>query len=289
MGRHGLGLPGRDQLKQHTEIRLSSRHRCSTRTVRSFYATDGSGERNPCTQANSVPVDIVAVRAAGLPFVVPSEGQSKPGIRVLCADDHSIVRDGIAFAIQAVPDMELVGETVNGEGAIREFRRLRPDIALVDLHMPVLDGFLAMARIREEFPKARLIALTESKGDVLASRAFRAGASGILLKDTSRSEMLNTIRAVSLGKKHVPVAIASCLADHLGADDLTPRELEVLQAVARGRSNKIIAADLAISEDTVKGHLKNIMVKLCANDRTHAVCIALRRGFMQDCPQATAT
>lgn len=133
---------------------------------------------------------------------------------MLCADDHSIVRDGIAFAIQAEPDMELVGETADGKGAIREFRRLRPGIALVDLQMPVLDGFLAMARIREEFPKARLIALSESKGDVPASRAIRVGASGILLKDMSRSELFNTIRAVSLGRKQfrwqLRVACQSC-------------------------------------------------------------------------------
>lgn len=169
---------------------------------------------------------------------------------------------------------------MDGEDAIRKFRRIRPEIALVDLHLPGMNGLFAMSHIRGEFPHARLIAFTQTTGDVPASRAFRGGASGVLLKDASRDEMLRAIRNVHLGKKYVPASIASCLADHLGAEDLSSRELQVLRAVACGRSNKIIAADLAVSENTVKGHLKNIMVKLCANDRTHAVWIALTRGFI---------
>jgi DNA-binding NarL/FixJ family response regulator len=202
-------------------------------------------------------------------------------IRVLCVDDHPLVRDGIAFALQMQKDMELVGEATNGEEAIQEFRRLRPDITLMDLQMPVLNGFEAIARIREEFPKARFIALTTYAGDVQASRAFKAGASGYLLKNMLRTEMINTIREVHIGLKRVPPEIASSLAEHLSADDLSEREVEVLRSVATGNSNKIVASQLSISEDTVKGHMKNIMVKLGANDRTHAVLIAMKRGFLE--------
>ncbi len=202
-------------------------------------------------------------------------------IRVLCVDDHPLVRDGIAFALQMQRDMELVGEAANGDEAVVEFRRLRPDITLMDLQMPVLDGFDAMAKIREEFPKARFVVLTTYAGDVQAARAFKAGASGYLLKNMLRMELLDTIREVHLGLKRVPSEIAATLAERLSADDLSQRETEVLRAVAAGNSNKIIASELAIAEDTVKGHMKNIMSKLRANDRTHAVLIAIKRGFLE--------
>jgi DNA-binding NarL/FixJ family response regulator len=177
--------------------------------------------------------------------------------------------------------MELVGEAANGEEAVAEFRRLRPDVTLMDLRMPVLDGFEAIAKIREEFPKARFVVLTTYAGDVQAARAFKAGASGYLLKNMLRMELVDTIREVHLGLKRVPSEIAATLAERLSADDLSERETEVLRAVASGNSNKIIASDLAISEDTVKGHMKNIMSKLRANDRTHAVLIAIKRGFLE--------
>lgn len=196
-------------------------------------------------------------------------------------DDHPLVRDGIAFALQMQRDMELVGEAANGEEAVAEFRRLRPDVTLMDLRMPVLDGFEAIAKIREEFPKARFVVLTTYAGDVQAARAFKAGASGYLLKNMLRMELVDTIREVHLGLKRVPSEIAATLAERLSADDLSERETEVLRAVASGNSNKIIASDLAISEDTVKGHMKNIMSKLRANDRTHAVLIAIKRGFLE--------
>lgn len=204
-----------------------------------------------------------------------------PKIRVLCVDDHPLVRDGIAFALQMQKDMELVGEAANGEEAVAEFRRLRPDVTLMDLQLPVLNGFEAIAKIRDDFPKSRFIVLTTYAGDVQAARAFKAGASGYLLKNMLRMELIDSIREVHIGLKRVPHEIAAALAERLRADDLSERETEVLRAVAAGNSNKIIASDLAISEDTVKGHMKNIMSKLGANDRTHAVLIALKRGFLE--------
>ncbi len=196
-------------------------------------------------------------------------------------DDHPLVRDGIAYALQMQKDMELVGEAANGEEAVAEFRRLRPDITLMDLQMPVLSGFDAMAEIRTDFPRARFIVLTTYAGDVQAAKAFKAGASGYLLKNMLRMELVDTIREVHLGLKRVPSEIAATLAERLSADDLSKRETEVLSSVAGGKSNKIIASDLDISEDTVKGHMKNIMSKLRANDRTHAVLIAMKRGFLE--------
>jgi DNA-binding NarL/FixJ family response regulator len=202
-------------------------------------------------------------------------------IRVLCVDDHPLVRDGIAFALLRQKDMELVGEAANGEEAVAEFRRLRPDVTLMDLQMPVLNGFDAMVKIRQEFPKSRFVVLTTYAGDVQAARAFKVGASGYLLKNMLRMELVDTIREVHLGLKRVPPEIAASLAERLSVDDLSGRETEVLQAVAAGNSNKIIASELEISEDTVKGHMKSIMSKLRANDRTHAVLIALKRGFLE--------
>ncbi len=207
--------------------------------------------------------------------------RSAPKIRVLCVDDHPLVRDGIAFALQTQRDMELVGEAANGEEAVEEYHRLRPDITLMDIQMPRLNGLDAITKIREKFPRARFIVLTTYAGDVQAARAFRVGASGYLLKSMLRMELIDTIREVHLGLKRVPPDIARALAERLSSEDLSERETEVLRAVADGNSNKIIASELAISEDTVKGHMKNIMSKLRANDRTHAVLIALKRGLLE--------
>ena len=201
-------------------------------------------------------------------------------IRVLCADDHPLMRDGIAFVLQSQADMELVGQAVNGEDAVRLFRELRPDVTLMDLQMPGMNGLEAVERIRAEYPKARIVMLTTYSGDVQASRAFKAGVAGYLLKSTLRTELLSTIRAVIGGARRILPEIAAEMAAHLNADALSPREIEVLRSVAGGKSNKIVADELGISEDTVKGHMKNILSKLEANDRTHAVMIAVKRGFL---------
>lgn len=201
-------------------------------------------------------------------------------IRVLCVDDHPLMRDGIAFALQSQRDMELVGEAVDGEGALRLFRELRPDVTLMDLQMPGMNGIATIGAIRKEFPRARIVVLTTYSGDVQAARALKAGAAGYLLKSMLRNELISTIRTVHGGGRRIPPEIASELAEYMSADALSQRELEVLGCVAAGNSNKIVADELAISEDTVKGHMKNILSKLGANDRTHAVQIALKRGFL---------
>lgn len=201
-------------------------------------------------------------------------------IRVLCVDDHPLMRDGIAFALQAQKDMELVGQAVDGEEALRLFRELRPDVTLMDLQMPGMNGIAAIEAIRKEFPRARIVVLTTYSGDVQATRALKAGAVGYLLKSMLRNELLGTIRTVHAGGRRIPPEIASELAEHISADSLSQREIEVLRSVAAGNSNKVVADELTISEDTVKGHMKNILSKLGANDRTHAVLIAIKRGFL---------
>jgi DNA-binding NarL/FixJ family response regulator len=201
-------------------------------------------------------------------------------ITVLCVDDHPIVRDGIAYALQQEADIELVAEVTNGVEAIAAFRQHRPDVTLMDLQMPVMNGIDATATIRKEFPQARIVILTTYSGDIQASRALKLGAVGYLLKGTLRTELIDTIRLVHGGHRRIPAEIAAQLADHFNADALTDREVQVLREVATGSSNKIVAERLFISEDTVKGHMKNILTKLQANDRTHAVMIAMKRGFL---------
>jgi DNA-binding NarL/FixJ family response regulator len=201
-------------------------------------------------------------------------------IRVLCVDDHPLMRDGIDFALQSQPDMELVGQAMGGEEAVSLFRELRPDVTLMDIQMPGMNGIAAIEAIRSDFPKARIIVLTTYSGDIQASRALRAGAAGYLLKSMLRTELIGTIRTVHAGGRRIPPEVASELAEHFSADSLSDREIEVLQKVAGGNSNKIVADALHISEDTVKGHMKNILSKLQASDRTHAVQIATKRGFL---------
>jgi DNA-binding NarL/FixJ family response regulator len=201
-------------------------------------------------------------------------------IKVLCVDDHPLVRDGIAFALQQQDDMVLVAEATNGLEAIAAFRQHCPDVTLMDLQMPQMNGIDAMAAIRSEFPNARIVMLTTYSGDVQVSRALSLGAVGYLLKGTLRSELIDTIRAVHAGLRRIPAELANDLAEHYSADALSPREIEVLRIVAAGCSNKIVADRLFISEDTVKGHMKSILAKLQANDRTHAVMIAVKRGFL---------
>jgi DNA-binding NarL/FixJ family response regulator len=201
-------------------------------------------------------------------------------IKILTVDDHPILREGIASIIHGETDMVVVGEASTGREAIEAFRNKRPDVTLMDLQMPDLNGIDAIVTIRREQPKARIIVLTTYEGDVLARRALKAGATGYILKDLIRTELLDAIRAVYEGRRYIPQKIAAELAEHYAEDDLSEREIEVLRQVARGTSNKIIASHLSISEATVKAHLKNIMLKLGASDRTHAVNIATARGFL---------
>ena len=201
-------------------------------------------------------------------------------IKILTVDDHPLLRQGIAAVIQGEKDMLIVGEAANGREAIDMFRRHRPDVTLMDLQMPDLNGIDAILTIRQEYPQARVIVLTTYEGDALARRALKAGVVGYILKDMIRTELLEAIRSVDAGNRYIPQKIASELAEHYAQDDLSKREIEVLREVARGTSNKIIASHLFISEATVKAHMQNILVKLGASDRTHAVSIATARGFL---------
>jgi DNA-binding NarL/FixJ family response regulator len=201
-------------------------------------------------------------------------------IKLLCVDDHPIVRDGVRLALHQEPDMHLVGEATNGLEALAAFRKFIPTITLMDLSMPLMDGLDATAAIREEFPQAKIVILTRYGGDIKATRAFKLGAVGYLLKGLSRRELIDTIRAARVGQRRIPMEVASGIAEHVSADHLSEREIEVLREVAGGCANKMVAERLSISEDTVKGHMKSVLAKLRANDRTHAVMIALRRGFL---------
>lgn len=202
-------------------------------------------------------------------------------IRILAADDHILVRQGIAFLVADEPDMELVAQASTGREAIEQFRKHRPDVTLMDLQMPDLSGIEAIIAIRSEFPNARILVLTTYAGDVQVMRALKAGARGYLLKGDVHTDLLETIRAVHAGQKRVPPEVAAEVAEHTGEEHLTARELEILKLIAEGNANKEIAALLSISEDTVKSHVGRVLEKLGANDRTHAVTIALKRGVIE--------
>ena len=204
---------------------------------------------------------------------------SSAPIKVLSVDDHSLVRDGITFAIQSQPDMVVVAEAANGTEAVAMFRQFRPDVTLMDLHMPVMNGIEATLEIKRIAPSARVLVLTTYSGDMQATRALQAGADGYLLKGSLRKELVQAIRDIHSGRRRIQPEVAQDLAEHFDADRLSMREIEVLRSVAEGCANKVVADNLKISEDTVKGHMKSIMGKLQANDRTHAVLIAMRRGF----------
>src|ERR1700722_20110793 len=201
-------------------------------------------------------------------------------IAVLSVDDHPLLRQGIAALVNAESDMKLVAEAANGQEAIEKFRLHRPDVTLMDLQMPVLNGIEAIIAIRNEFPHARIIVLTTYAGDVQMLRALKAGARGYLLKTLLRKELLETIRLVHAGQKRIQPDVANELAEHATDGALSSREIEVLRLIAGGNANKEIAAQLSITEETVKGHVKNILAKLGANDRTHAVTIGLKRGII---------
>jgi DNA-binding NarL/FixJ family response regulator len=201
-------------------------------------------------------------------------------IRILTVDDHPLILEGIANVLQRQPDMELVGEASDGYQAIEAYDKFRPDVALIDLQMPGMNGIDAIIAILAKWPGARCIVLTTYAGDVQATRALKAGAKGYLLKSMLRKDLVDTIRTVHAGKSRIPAEIATELASHLTSDALSPREIEVLRMVGEGCSNKMVADHLKISEDTVKGHMRSILSKLNANDRTHAVMIAVRRGFI---------
>jgi DNA-binding NarL/FixJ family response regulator len=202
-------------------------------------------------------------------------------IRILTVDDHPLILEGIANVLQRQPDMEVVGEATDGYQAIEAFAKHRPDVMLIDLQMPGMNGIDTILAILEKFPNARCVVLTTYAGDVQATRALKAGAKGYLLKSMLRKDLVDTIRIVHSGKSRIPAEIATELASHLGSDALSAREIEVLRMVGEGCSNKIVADHLKISEDTVKGHMRNILSKLNANDRTHAVMIAVKRGFLE--------
>ena len=201
-------------------------------------------------------------------------------MNVLIVDDHPLLRAGIAAVIGGEPDMTLVGEASNGREAVERFRALRPDVTVMDLQMPELDGVAATAAILEEWPDARVIMLSTYRGDAQAYRALKAGACGYMLKSTVRTDLLNALRAVHAGRRYIPPEIAAELAEHMVESSLSARELEVLKCVAAGNSNRAVASMMYLSEDTVKSHMKNISSKLGANDRTHAVMIAVKRGII---------
>jgi DNA-binding NarL/FixJ family response regulator len=202
-------------------------------------------------------------------------------IRILCVEDHPVFREGLKVMIESEPDMTLVGHAPNAVEAIAQFRRHRPDVTLMDLRLPGANGTDVLISIRGEFPQARIIMLTTSDGDADIQRAMRAGASAYILKSMPMEELLGIIRSVHAGRRQIPPEVAARLAEYMGEDDLTARELEVLRLIRDGYRNKQIADQLSISENTVNFHIKNLMEKLRANDRTHAVTIALRRGLLQ--------
>jgi DNA-binding NarL/FixJ family response regulator len=202
-------------------------------------------------------------------------------IRILAVDDHPILRQGIAGLIADESDMTLVAEAANGREAIQQFRAHRPDVTLMDLQMPEMSGLDAMIAIRGEFPEARIIVLTTYAGDVQARRALQAGARAYLLKNSLHKELLDTIRAVHAGRKNLSPEVSFDLAEHAAEDTLSPLEVRVLRLIADGNSNKEIAARLSVTEDSAKGHVRNILSKLGANDRTHAAMIGIKRGIIE--------
>jgi len=211
----------------------------------------------------------------------PSSNRDREPIRILVVDDHVLLREGIAALVADEADITIVAEASNGRQAIEQFRKCRPDVTLMDLLMPEMNGIDALIAIRQDFPEARIIVLTTYAGDYQVMRALKAGARAYLLKNLLHEELLETIRCVYAGKKTMTASVAADLADHTTDDALTEREIDVLRLIAQGIANKEIAARLSIKEETVKGRVKNILMKLGANDRTHAAMIGLKRGIIE--------
>ena len=209
-----------------------------------------------------------------------ASSDSAPPIRVLCVDDHPLLRDGIAAILEAQSDIVLVGEASNGVEAVEQHRNLRPDITLMDLQMPDMDGIAAIEHIRAVSPRALILVLTTYEGDAQAVRALKAGASAYLLKGSLRHELLGAIRSVHKGRRHISPEVAQQIALHAAEDPLSTREIAVLELVASGKANKEIAWQLSVSEETVKAHLRSVFLKLDVADRTQAVTVALRRGII---------
>ena len=209
-----------------------------------------------------------------------SRGRTDGPITIMIVDDHPLLRFGIAALLMTQPDMQLVSEAEDGTQAIANFKTFSPDVTLMDLQMPGVDGLGAVLAIRKESPQARILVLTTYSGDARAVRALRAGAAGYLLKSSLRADLLDAIRAVHAGQQYVPAEVAVNIAAHLANDELSPREIAILQLVANGEPNKQIAWQLRITEHTVKSHMKSIFVKLDVNDRTEAAIVAIRRGFI---------
>ena len=207
-------------------------------------------------------------------------GEASP-IRILVVDDHPIVRQGVVGLVGGQPDMSIVGQAANGREANQQFRAHRPDIVLMDLQMPEMNGLDALMAIRDEAPEARIVVLTTYTGDAQVLRAIKAGARGYLLKSALHRELLETIRAVHVGKKSLSAEVSFELAEHATDDALTPAEVRVLRLIAQGNANKEIAEQLSVSEETVKGQVRNILSKLGAKDRTHAAMIGLKRGIIE--------
>jgi len=201
-------------------------------------------------------------------------------IRLLSVDDHPIVRDGVARLIATQPDMKLIAEASDGQEAVEQFRKHQPDVTLMDLQMPKMNGIDAIGSIRGEFPEARIIVLTTYEGDVQVVRALKAGAQAYLLKGSLRKELLDAIRAVHAGQKRLSPEVGAALVEHASDNALSPREISVLTLIAGGNANKEIAAQLSVSEESVKSYVRSILAKLGANDRTHAVTIGLKRGII---------